>query len=40
MIHRMVFDGAALGLLKGYICGPEIVAGRLVHLFPDWTPAP
>ena len=39
-IHRMVFNGAGLGLLTGYLCRPEIVAGRLVHLFPDWTPPP
>ena len=37
-IHRLVFNGAGLGLLSGYICAPQIAAGRLVHLFPDWSP--
>ena len=35
-IHRLVLNGAGLGILTGYICGPEIAAGRLVHLFPEW----
>ncbi len=39
-VHRLVRNGAGIGLLSGYICGPEIVAGRLVRLFPDWHPAP
>jgi LysR family transcriptional regulator for bpeEF and oprC len=38
-IHRLVSNGAGVGLLSGYICAPEIAAGRLVHLFPDWWPA-
>lgn len=38
-IHRLVINGAGLGLLSGYICGPEIAAGRLTHLFPDWSPS-
>lgn len=37
-IHRLVSNGAGLGILSGYICAPQIVAGRLVHLFPDWSP--
>ena len=37
-IHRLVSNGAGLGLLTGYICAPEIAAGRLVRLFPDWSP--
>ncbi len=36
-IHRLVMNGAGLGILTGYICGPEIAAGRLVHLFPEWS---
>lgn len=39
-IHRLVSNGAGLGVLSGYICAPQIVAGRLVHLFPDWSPPP
>ena len=37
-IHRLVFNGAGLGLLTGYICTPQIAAGQLVNLFPDWSP--
>lgn len=37
-IHRLVANGAGLGLLSGYICAPQIVQGQLVHLFPDWSP--
>ena len=39
-IHRLVFSGAGLGLLSGYLCAPEITAGRLIRLFPDWSPSP
>jgi DNA-binding transcriptional LysR family regulator len=37
-IHRLVGSGAGLGVLSGYICAPQIIDGRLVHLFPDWSP--
>ena len=37
-LHRLVFNGVGLGLLSGYICAPQIAAGQLVHLFPDWSP--
>jgi DNA-binding transcriptional LysR family regulator len=37
-IHRLVANGAGLGLLSGYICAPEIAACRLVNLFPEWSP--
>jgi len=36
-IHRLVMNGAGLGILSGYICEPEIKAGRLVRLFPEWA---
>ncbi|SHG12058.1 transcriptional regulator, LysR family [Kaistia soli DSM 19436] len=39
-VHRLVSNGAGLGILSGYICAPQIVEGRLVHLFPDWSPTP
>jgi len=35
-IHRMVVRGAGIGVISGYLCAPEISAGRLVRLFPDW----
>lgn len=37
-IHRLVANGAGLGLLSGYICAPQIAAGQLVDVFPDWSP--
>ncbi|HEX7784511.1 MAG TPA: LysR family transcriptional regulator [Sphingobium sp.] len=39
-MHRLVVNGAGIGLLSGYICAPEIAAGRLVRLLPDWQPPP
>jgi LysR family transcriptional regulator, regulator for bpeEF and oprC len=36
-IHRMVVNGAGVGVCSGYLCGPDIAAGRLVRLFPDWA---
>lgn len=39
-IHRLVSNGAGIGLLSGYICAPEIASGRLVHLLPEWSPPP
>ena len=37
-IHRLVVHGAGLGILSGYLCSAEIAAGRLVRLFPEWSP--
>jgi DNA-binding transcriptional LysR family regulator len=39
-IHRLVMNGAGLGIISGYLCRPEIEAGRLVHLFPQWVSQP
>lgn len=39
-IHRLVEQGAGLGLLTGYLCAPLIAAGRLVRLLPDWSTSP
>lgn len=39
-IHRLVCNGAGLGILSGYVCAPEIGLGRLLHLFPQWSPPP
>ena len=39
-IHRLVINGAGIGLLSGYICAPEIEAGRLMRLLPEWSPSP
>jgi len=35
-IHRMVVNGAGVGVISGYLCAPEIAAKRLVRLFPEW----
>ncbi len=39
-IHRMLLNGAGIGLSSGYLCAPEFAAGRLVRLFPEWTVPP
>lgn len=36
-INRLVLNGAGLGVISCYLCAPEIKAGRLVHLLPEWT---
>jgi len=36
-IHRLVVNGGGVGCLARYLCAPEIEAGRLVRLFPDWS---
>lgn len=35
-IHRLVVNGAGIGIISGYLCAPDIAAGRLVQLFPEW----
>ena len=39
-IHRMVLNDAGVGVISGYLCTPEIAAGRLVRLFPEWKVDP
>lgn len=39
-LHRMIVNGAGVGVCSGYVCAPDIAAGRLVRLFPDWTLEP
>lgn len=36
-LHNMLVNHGGIGLSSGYICAPEIKAGRLVRLFPEWT---
>lgn len=36
-IHRLVVNGAGLGCISGYLCGPDIAEGRLVRLLPEWS---
>lgn len=35
-IHRLVVNGAGVGALSGYLCGPDIAVGRLINLCPEW----
>jgi LysR family transcriptional regulator for bpeEF and oprC len=35
-IYRLVLNGAGIGIVSGYLCGPDIEAGRLFRLFPEW----
>jgi DNA-binding transcriptional LysR family regulator len=39
-IHRLVRNGAGIGIISGYLCGYEVLAGRLVHLLSDWRCPP
>ena len=39
-IHRLVVNGAGVGCLSGYLCTPDVEAGRLVHLLTEWTMPP
>ncbi len=36
-IHHLVANGAGVGCISGYLCAPEIAAGRLQRLLPDWS---
>jgi DNA-binding transcriptional LysR family regulator len=36
-IHRLVLNGAGVGGVSGYLCKPDIKAGRLVRILPDWS---
>lgn len=35
-IHKLVLNGAGIGVISGYLCAPDLAAGRLVRLFSDW----
>jgi len=39
-IHRLVLNGAGIGVISCYLCAPDLGAKRLVHLLPEWTTAP
>jgi len=39
-IHRLVAKGAGIGNVAGYMSGPDLVAGKLVRLFPEWRTPP
>jgi len=35
-IHRLIVNGAGIGVLSGFVCEPDFRAGRLVRLLPEW----
>jgi LysR family transcriptional regulator, regulator for bpeEF and oprC len=35
-IHRLVRNGAGIGIVSRYLCAADIDAGRLIHLLPEW----
>ena len=39
-IHKLILNGAGIGVTSGYLCAPELAAGRLVRLFDDWRLPP
>ena len=39
-IYRLVVNGGGIGILSGYVCAPDIQAGRLIWLFPQLIPPP
>ena len=39
-IHRLIVQGVGIGCLSGYLCLPDIKAGRLVQVLPEWTLPP
>ncbi|MHB0705076.1 LysR family transcriptional regulator [Roseomonas mucosa] len=36
-IQRLLLNGAGIGVSSGYLCVPEIAAGKMVRLFEDWS---
>ncbi len=38
--YRLVLGGAGVGVISGYLVAPEISKGNLVHILPEWEPAP
>lgn len=39
-IHRLVLAGAGIGVISCYLCAPDLQAGRLVQLLPQWNVPP
>jgi len=36
-VHKLILNGAGIGLSSGFLCVPEFATGRLTRLFSDWT---
>jgi DNA-binding transcriptional LysR family regulator len=39
-VHRLVLNGAGVGIVAGYLSQPAFAAGQLVQLFPEWSIPP
>jgi DNA-binding transcriptional LysR family regulator len=35
-IYRLIVNGGGIGVLSGFVCGPDFREGRLVQLLPEW----
>jgi len=36
-LHKLVLNGAGIGIISGYLCAPAFASRRLVRLFPEWS---
>ncbi|PZU05809.1 LysR family transcriptional regulator [Sphingomonas sp.] len=36
-VNRLVCEHGGIGVISAYLCGPDIMAGKLTRLLPDWT---
>ena len=39
-VHRLVANGAGLGVISGYVCKPDLDSGKLVRVLPQWSAPP
>ena len=39
-IHKLILNGAGIGVTSGYLCAQHLASGELVRLLGDWTLAP
>lgn len=39
-IRTLIGEGAGVGVLSAYLCGSDILAGRLERVLPEWSMAP
>jgi DNA-binding transcriptional LysR family regulator len=35
-LHKLVLNGAGIGIISGYLCAPATASRQLVRLFPEW----
>lgn len=36
-IHKLLLNGAGIGVVSCYLSAPDLHAGRLVHVLPEWS---